>query len=490
MKRLSTILMIIGLLCFAGLVFAEEQAATTPPAAEQVVPAQPATPAPLKIDTGDTAWMIMATALVMLMTIPGLALFYGGLSKRKDTLNTIAMSFATFCIVSVLWVIYGYTFAFGTDISGIIGSPAKLLLAGVGVNSIADAAKTIPEYIFIVYQLTFAAITVALASGAYIERMKFSAWLIFSMLWMTFAYLPVAHWVWGGGFLAKLGALDFAGGTVVHINAGIAALVGALILGKRREMTLIPNNLTLVVTGAGLLWFGWFGFNAGSALGANALAVSAFATTNVSGAAGGLSWMFFDVVRGKKPSVLGFCIGAVVGLAAVTPGAGFVGIPQSIFIGFVAAIISNLAVYWKTKTTLDDTLDVFPCHGVGGIVGLLLTGLLATKTVNPAGSDGWFYGNHEFFFTQLKLVAITVSYSFIVSYGIFKFINLLQPMRVSSEEEEEGLDSTQHNEKYTQGTLLVSSHGFIYEKEVEDEMEEDMENVRQIVTEHTKLKSS
>jgi Amt family ammonium transporter len=253
MKRLLSILMIIGLLCFAGLAFAEEGLAEQAPAA----------PAPPKIDTGDTAWMIVATALVMLMTIPGLALFYGGLSKRKDALNTIAMSFVTFCIVSVLWVIYGYTFAFGTDISGIIGSPTKLLLAGVGVNSISDAAKTIPEYIFIVYQLTFAAITVALASGAYIERMKFSAWLIFSILWMTFAYLPVAHWVWGGGFLAKLGALDFAGGTVVHINAGIAALVGALIMGKRREMTLIPNNLTLVVTGAGLLWFGWFGFNVG-----------------------------------------------------------------------------------------------------------------------------------------------------------------------------------------------------------------------------------
>ena len=257
-------------------------------------------PAPLKIDTGDTAWMIVATALVMLMTIPGLALFYGGLAKRKDALNTIAMSFVTFCIVSVLWVIYGYTFAFGTDISGIIGLPAKLLLAGVGANSITDLAKTIPEYIFIVYQLTFAAITVALASGAYIERMKFSAWILFSVLWMTFVYLPIAHWVWGGGFLAKLGALDFAGGTVVHINAGIAALVGALVLGKRREMTLIPNNLTMVVTGAGLLWFGWFGFNAGSALAANGLAGAAFINTNTATAVAAVVWMFTEWLYSKS----------------------------------------------------------------------------------------------------------------------------------------------------------------------------------------------
>uniref|UniRef100_UPI002FD8A20D ammonium transporter n=1 Tax=Dissulfurispira sp. TaxID=2817609 RepID=UPI002FD8A20D len=346
MKRLLSILMIIGLLCFAGLAFTEEGLAEQAPAA----------PAPLKIDTGDTAWMIVATALVMLMTIPGLALFYGGLSKRKDTLNTIAMSFVTFCIVSVLWVIYGYTFAFGTDISGIIGSPAKLLLAGVGVNSIADAAKTIPEYIFIVYQLTFAAITVALASGAYIERMKFSAWLIFSMLWMTFAYLPVAHWVWGGGFLAKLGALDFAGGTVVHINAGIAALVGALILGKRREMTLIPNNLTLVVTGAGLLWFGWFGFNAGSALAANGLAGAAFINTNTATAVAAVAWMFTEWMHSKKPTVLGLASGAVAGLVAITPAAGFVNITGALIIGIAAGIVSFLSVaVMKPKLGYDDT---------------------------------------------------------------------------------------------------------------------------------------
>jgi Amt family ammonium transporter len=447
MKRLSTILMIIGLLCFAGLVFAEEQAATTPPAAEQVVPAQPATPAPLKIDTGDTAWMIMATALVMLMTIPGLALFYGGLSKRKDTLNTIAMSFATFCIVSVLWVIYGYTFAFGTDISGIIGSPAKLLLAGVGVNSIADAAKTIPEYIFIVYQLTFAAITVALASGAYIERMKFSAWLIFSMLWMTFAYLPVAHWVWGGGFLAKLGALDFAGGTVVHINAGIAALVGALILGKRREMTLIPNNLTLVVTGAGLLWFGWFGFNAGSALAANGLAGAAFINTNTATAVAAVAWMFTEWMHSKKPTVLGLASGAVAGLVAITPAAGFVNITGALIIGIAAGIVSFMSVaVLKPKMGYDDTLDAFGIHGVAGTLGAILTGVFADPSINEAGK-GLLYGNPGQLWTQIIAVGVTIVYTAVVTAVIFMIIKAFVGLRVDVEEEIEGLDESQHGEK-------------------------------------------
>src|SRR5208283_3370658 len=281
----------------AGLLYAEDQKqpGVEAPATQAVAPVQAASPAPVpKIDTGDTAWMIVATALVMLMTLPGLALFYGGMAKGKNVLNTLAMSFATFAIVSVLWVLYGYTFAFGTDVRGIIGSTEKLFLSHVGVNSITDLAKTIPEFVFIAYQLTFAAITVALASGAYIERMKFSAWLLFSMLWLTVVYLPVAHWVWGGGFLAKLGALDFAGGTVVHINAGVAALVGALVLGKRRVKAIIPGNLTLVVIGAGLLWFGWFGFNAGSALAASGLSGAAFINTNTATAMAALAWMFVE----------------------------------------------------------------------------------------------------------------------------------------------------------------------------------------------------
>ncbi|HMK56556.1 MAG TPA: ammonia channel protein, partial [Dissulfurispiraceae bacterium] len=270
MKSFLSIIMVLSMLCMAGLaIAADEKAPAEAPAAPQAAapaPAAPAAPAaapapaPNKLDSGDTAWMIVATALVMLMTLPGLALFYGGMAKGKNVLNTLAMSFATFAIVSVLWIVYGYTFAFSTDVKGIIGAADKIMLAGVGTASIADAAKTIPEFIFVVYQLTFAAITVALASGSYVERMKFSAWVLFSILWLTITYVPIAHWVWGGGFLAQLGALDFAGGTVVHINAGVAGLVGALMLGKRKDPTYKPNNLPFVVIGAGLLWFGWFGF--------------------------------------------------------------------------------------------------------------------------------------------------------------------------------------------------------------------------------------
>jgi Amt family ammonium transporter len=440
MIRLSGILMIIGLLCLAGISFAEEQAQPNPPAmAEQA--------APLKIDTGDTAWMIVATAFVMLMTLPGLALFYGGLSKRKDTLNTIAMSFVTFCIVSVLWVLYGYTFAFGTDIGGVIGSPAKLFLSGVGVNSIADAAKTIPEYIFIVYQLTFAAITVALVSGAYIERMKFSAWVIFSMLWMTLAYLPVAHWVWGGGFLAKLGALDFAGGTVVHINAGIAALVGAMILGKRREMTLIPNNLTMVVTGAGLLWFGWFGFNAGSALAANGLAGAAFINTNTATAVAAVAWMFTEWMHSKKPTVLGLASGAVAGLVAITPAAGFVNITGALVIGIAAGIASFMSVaVLKPKIGYDDTLDAFGIHGVAGILGAILTGIFADPSINEAGK-GLLYGNPGQLLTQIIAVGVTIAYTAVVTAVIFMIIKAFVGLRVDVEDEIEGLDESQHGEK-------------------------------------------
>ncbi len=281
---------------------------------------------------------------------------------------------------------------------------------------------------------------------------------------------PLAHWSWHpDGFLFKMGALDFAGGTVVHISAGCAALAGALVLKRRQShiehKEIPPANIPYVLIGTGLLWFGWFGFNAGSALGANALSVSAFATTNTAAAAAGLSWMFFDVLKGKKPSVLGFCIGAVVGLVAITPAAGFVAIPQSIFIGVFAAIISNVAVYYKSKSSLDDTLDVFPCHGIGGMVGMLMTGIFATKAVNSAGADGLFYGNPSFFFIQVKALAIAVAYSFIVSFLIFKFINLILPLRVSSDDEEIGLDFSQHNEKYLQGTLLVTTNGKMKEEE-------------------------
>jgi ammonium transporter, Amt family len=423
-----------------------------------------------KYNSADIAWILVATALVFLMT-PGLAFFYGGMVHRKNVISTMIKSVVAAGIVSVLWVTVGFSLAFGETINGFIGNPLTFLFFK-GVNSGApwSLAPTIPLTLFALFQLMFAIITPGLVVGAVAERIRFTSYIIFICLFSLLVYAPLAHWTWHpDGMLFKMGVLDFAGGTVVHISAGMAALAGALVLKRRKvhmdHQEIPPANIPYVLIGTGLLWFGWFGFNAGSALGANSLAVSAFATTNISAAAAGLSWMFFDVLRGKKPSVLGFCIGAVVGLVAITPGAGLVAIPQSIFIGFVAAIISNMAAHWKSKTSLDDTLDVFPCHGVGGIVGMLLTGFLATKTVNAAGADGWFYGNSAFFFTQLKGVAIVVAYSFIVSYGIFKFINLLQPIRVSSEEEEEGLDASQHNEKYSQGSLIVNGVE-VHEKEL------------------------
>lgn len=441
MKRLISLLVLLGFLSMAGIVFAEELL----PAA-QTTPAVSAPAAP-KIDTGDTAWMLVATAMVMLMSIPGLALFYGGLAKRKDALNTMSMTFATFCIVSVLWVIYGYTFSFGSDLGGIIGNPERLFLSGIGVGSISDLAKTIPEYVFIMYQLTFAAITVALASGAYIERMKFSAWILFSVLWMTLVYIPVAHWVWGGGFLAKLGALDFAGGTVVHVNAGIAALVGALILGKRREKSLLPNNLTLVVAGTGLLWFGWFGFNAGSALGANGLAGAAFINTNTATAVAAIAWMFTEWIHSKKPTVLGLASGAVAGLVTITPAAGFVNITGAIIIGIAAGIIPFFAVaILKPRLGYDDTLDAFGIHGIGGMLGAILTGVFADPSINEAGK-GLLYGNPGQLLTQLIAVAVTVVYSAVVTYIIFMVIKALVGIKVDPEEEFEGLDESQHGEK-------------------------------------------
>lgn len=297
---------------------------------------------------------------------------------------------------------------------------------------------------------------------------SFAAYVLFTVLFSLFVYAPLAHWSWHpDGFLAKMGALDFAGGTVVHISAGCAALAGALVLKRRKvhieKIEEKPANIPYILIGSGLLWFGWFGFNAGSALAASSLAVSAFAATNTAAASAGLSWMFFDVVRGKKPSVVGFCVGAVVGLVAITPAAGFVAIPQSIFIGVIAAVISNLVVKLKSKTLVDDTLDVFPCHGIGGMVGMLMTGVFAAKAINASGNDGWAYGNFSFFLIQLKAMLIVVAFSFTVSFLIFKFINFIVPIRVSDKEEEEGLDKSQHNENYVQGTLLVGTPGGLKE---------------------------
>ena len=409
----------------------------------------------------DIAWIIVATALVFIMT-PGLAFFYGGMVHRKNIISTMIKSMVSAGIVSVIWVSFGYSLCFGDSIGGFIGNPATHLFFKGVVNGAptlqGGTAMTIPLLLFALFQLMFAIITPGLVVGAVAERIKFTSYTLFIILFIILVYAPLAHWSWHPqGFLFKMGALDFAGGTVVHISAGCAALAGAIVLKSRRakleHQEIPPANIPYVLIGTGLLWFGWFGFNAGSALGANALSVNAFATTNTAAAAAGLAWMFFDVLKGKKPSVLGFCIGAVVGLVAITPAAGFVGIPQSIFIGVIGAVISNVLSHAFKLSRVDDTLDVFPCHGIGGMVGMLMTGIFASKAVNPAGADGLFYGNPAFFLIQLKAMLIVVAYSFSVSYIIFKFISFILPLRVSEEEEELGLDATQHDEKYGRNPL-------------------------------------
>ncbi len=439
------------------------------PAADYV----PGADAP-QYSSSDIAWVLVSTALVFLMT-PGLAFFYGGMVNRKNVISTMIKSVVAAGVVGVLWVVCGFSLAFGESINGIIGNPGTYAFYdGVKSGAAWPAATTIPLSLFSLFQLMFAIITPGLVVGAVAERIRFTSYVLFIVLFALLVYAPVAHWSWHPeGFIAKMGAWDFAGGTVVHITAGCAALAGAMVLKQRKsheaKKEIPPANVPYVLIGTGLLWFGWFGFNAGSAVGATTLAVNAFGTTTTAAASAGLAWMFFDVIKGKKPSVLGFCIGAVVGLVAITPGAGFVGIPQSIIIGLVGAIVSNIAVSIKQKSKLDDTLDVFPCHGIGGMVGMLLTGVFASTAVHgiSGGPQGLFYGNPEFFFIQLKAMAIVVVYSFAVSYGIFKFINLVVPMRVSESEEEEGLDASQHNEKYLQGTLLVHNNGTIEEKPVE-----------------------
>lgn len=413
-------------------------------------------------NAADIVWILVATALVFLMT-PGLSLFYGGMVHRKNVISTMIKSVVAAGVVSVLWVVIGFSLCFGDSLNGIIGNPSTFFFfKNVFSGQPWPLAPTIPITLFALFQLMFAIITPGLVVGAVAERIRFTSYILFIALFSLLVYAPIAHWTWHPeGFLFKMGVLDFAGGTVVHISAGCAALAGAMVLKRRKShlehQEVPPANIPYVLIGTGLLWFGWFGFNAGSALSAGSLAVTAFATTNTAAAAAGLSWMFFDVMRGKKPSVLGFCIGAVVGLVAITPGAGYVAIPQSIFIGVLAALISNIAVYYKSKSKLDDTLDVFPCHGIGGMTGILLTGIFASKAVNAAGNNGLWYGNAAFLLTQFKALLIVSVYSFVVSFAIFKFINFILPLRVTEEEEELGLDESQHNEKYMEGTLVISS---------------------------------
>jgi len=401
------------------------------------------------MNSGDTAWILTSTALVLLMT-PALAFFYGGMVRRKNLLSTIMMSFAILCMISILWVIYGYTMAFGPDVRGLVGNLSWFGLTGVGQTPSSVYAVTVPQLAFVAFQATFAIITVALWTGAVVERIKFGSLLAFAALWFTLVYCPVAHWVWGnGGWLAQLGALDFAGGTVVHVNAGVSALALAMVLGPRMGFkegeSMEPNNIPFVVLGAALLWFGWFGFNAGSALTAGGLASTAFIATNTSAAAAGFTWMILGWIH-RRPSVLGAATGAVVGLVAITPAAGFVPVWAAIPIGAIASIISYYVMVWRAKAgKVDESLDVFACHGVGGMWGALATGIFATTAVNAAGS-GLIDGNWKQLLIQLVAITATMAYAFVISWLLAKALKATMGLRVKEEEESVGLDISQHGE--------------------------------------------
>ena len=415
------------------------------------IPAVPTTIVTEGINSGDVAWMLAATALVLLMT-PGLAYFYGGMIDTKNIISTMLQSFIAMGVISILWIVVGFSLAFGESKGGFIGDPTTFFM----FQNVLDGkpwslAPTIPLVLFAFFQLKFAIITPALITGTFADRIRFKSYLIFLVLFSLVIYAPLAHWTWHPeGFLFKMGVLDFAGGTVVHMSAGFAALAAAIYLRNKNEekVAISPANIPFVLLGTGLLWFGWFGFNAGSALGAGPLAASAFATTNTASAAAGLCWVLFDWVRGKKPSALGFCIGAVVGLVAITPAAGFVTIPSSMFIGTVAALISNVVVHWKSKTSLEDTLDVFPCHGVGGLVGMVMTGLLAHTAVNGANTtgNGLFFGETVLFKAHMTALFIVITYTFVGSLIILKITDMLSSLKVSAEEKKVGQDVSQHGE--------------------------------------------
>ncbi|MDB5154300.1 MAG: ammonia channel protein [Mucilaginibacter sp.] len=402
-----------------------------------------------KIDSGDTAWLLTATALVLLMT-PGLAFFYGGMVSKKNVLSTMMQSFVCMGIITIIWVVFGFSLAFGDSINGIIGNPATFfMMKGMLGNATWKLAPTIPLVLFAMFQLKFAVITPALITGAFAERIRFNSYIIFLCLFLVFIYAPLAHSTWHpDGLMFKLGVLDFAGGTVVHMSAGWAALASALYLKQRKTTTHSPARISYILLGTGLLWFGWFGFNAGSALGSGALAATALATTTTASAAAAMSWVFFEMARGKKPTVMGACIGAVVGLVAITPAAGFVTIPSSLIVGIVAAVVSNLVVAWRTRTSIDDTLDVFPCHGVGGMVGMLLTGVFAHQNVNGGNTtgNGLFYGETHLFFVHLIALAAVSVFAFFGSFILLKVTDMISPLRVSEEDETTGLDLSQHGE--------------------------------------------
>ncbi|MFT3904075.1 MAG: ammonium transporter [Niabella sp.] len=400
------------------------------------------------LDSGDIAWMLTSSALVLLMT-PGLAFFYGGMVKKKNVISTMLQSFICMAIVSILWVVFAFSLAFGESVGGIFGNPKTFfMMNGVLEGAPWKAAPTVPLVVFAFFQLKFAIITPALITGAFAERIRFTSYLLFICLFIVFIYCPLAHATWHpDGILAQLGVLDFAGGTVVHMSAGIAALASAIYLKGRNEQEHKPARITYVILGTGLLWFGWFGFNGGSATGANPLAASAFATTAIACAAAAFAWVIFDAVKGKKPSAMGACIGAVVGLVAITPAAGFVNIPHSLVIGVVAAVISNVVAEWRSKSSIDDTLDVFPCHGVGGMVGMILTGVFASSVINSAvTNEGLFFGQTKLFLIHLGALVGVFVFVFVMSFILLKVTDMITPLRVNEQEEAEGLDLSQHGE--------------------------------------------
>ena len=402
------------------------------------------------LDSGDIAWVIAATALVMIMT-PAVGFFYGGLVRRKNLVSTIVQCFAIFAVISLVWALWGYSLALGPSIHGFIGS-----LADVGLNNVGSApnpgySSTIPELLYFAFQLKFAAITPALIIGAFAERIRFKSLIIFVVLWTTLIYAPIAHWIWAvGGVLRAIGVVDFAGGLVVHTAAGVSAIAAALVVGRRegidQKKEIRPNNIPYVILGASILWFGWFGFNAGSALAADAVAVNALVVTNLAAAAGAVSWMLTDWVRKGKPSAVGISVGAVCALAAVTPASGYVGPMPAIIIGLTAGIMCNFVAGWRARTTLDDSLDVFACHGAGGMLGTFATGLFASTAINAAGPNGLFFGNPALVVAQLIGIVVVAAFAFVGSYVLLRVINVFTPVRVSPKEEDAGLDLSQHGE--------------------------------------------
>jgi Amt family ammonium transporter len=404
---------------------------------------------PLKLDTGDTAWMLAATGLVLIMT-PGLGFFYGGMVGKKNVISTVLQSVMAMVIVSVLWVVVGFGLCYGPSIGGFVGNPSSnLFFNGVSANTAWESAPTIPFILFALFQAKFAIITPALITGAFAERVRFWAYLLYMVLFIVFVYAPLCHMTWHpDGLFFGWGVLDFAGGTVVHMSAGWAALAGAIFLGKRKVQKSNPARITYVLLGTGLLWFGWFGFNAGSALGSNVLAAQAIGTTTVAAAASAMGWVFLDKILGHKLSAMGVSIGAVVGLVAITPAAGFVTIPSALAIGFIASFISNLVVSKFPKGKVDDALDVFACHGVGGMVGMVLTGVFASKSVNPivGKNQGLIYGDSTLFLIQIKALVLVSIFAFVVSFALFFVVNKITPLRVSEDKEQLGLDITQHGE--------------------------------------------